>query len=72
MNQRAIWSYSPGAPNLLVPLTSSQEAEVLVAKSGSSCFLGDKEDKSNGTLMKFGEKTKLGGVANTMEEGDAM
>lgn len=28
----------------------------------------DQEDEANGTLMKFREKTKLGGVANTMEE----
>lgn len=28
----------------------------------------DQEDEANGTLMKFREKTKLGGVANTMVE----
>lgn len=72
MDQQAVWTYSPGAPNLPVPLIPSQETGVLVAKSGSSCFLGDQEDEANGTLMKFREKTKLGGVANTMEEGDAM
>lgn len=72
MDQRAIWNCSPWAPNLLVSVTPSQEAGVLVANSGSSCFLRDQEDEANGTLMKFREKTKLGGVANTMEEGDAM
>lgn len=72
MDQRAVWSCSPGVPNLPVPLTLNQEAGVLVAKSASSCFLGDQEDEANGTIMTFRERTKLGGVANTMEEGDAM
>jgi hypothetical protein len=52
-----------------VPFTHSQAAGVLVASSASAC-LGDQDKEANGTLMKFRAKTKLGGVANTMEEGD--